>query len=576
MAAVALAVTLASACGGGGDEPQSVPRLRVSVFGWGPDDTGQVTFVEGMPAYEEATSVRVRITDPANNEVVAEEQGALADRAVKVPSIEFGEGLRLDLEVLNAFGEVVASGATPAFDFTPEQQGRSLRMMVMPTNEFAPAGSLVSNSETGERTFVQSRLDYRSEIVLNGGATNVWLGRVGHASVPTSDGKVLIVGGADVIPGSAPGTIPKFRKVYGDVQIFDPETGYFTDLSFNEEAQNLRPGGKDRLSDARAYHTVTPIGEDRFLVAGGYTKLAEQSRPVRTLELINLNAPAGERVTPVVDSTGTPLQVNAPRGFHQSVFLEDSGQLVMIGGVGESSEDIRTDIEVVDLAGLRVIEQRYEMNTARTDHAAVGLGDGTIWILGGRNADGALASTEVLSLTSSGVAVEPGPEMGEPRFKMGAARIEAQGGTRVVVVGGFTSLDGDVTGSYEIGVKGFDSFISGPNWALEAPRGGHSLVVLPQTQDVLVLGGQDAARQTITTTERLLFNGLTATPPYDLLSGGIGSFVVPRYGATFTVMSNGQVLVFGGVGEVNDNLIALDSAEIYNPRDPVGQKVLEQ
>lgn len=566
-AMVALCAASAVGCGGDDPTPAVVPKLRVSINGWGPNGDGQVSFVEGLPAYEDATVVVAKITDPERNVVLEEESGSLSERAIKIPEIDFAQGLRLDLEVKDLLGDVVATGSTPLFTFDEDTKAQSLRMFVSPVNEFIPAGSLLLDSSSGERVFEQSRLDYRA--VRAGGSVN-WLGRVGHVAVPTSDGKVLVVGGADIIPGTAPGNIPNFRSVYSDVQVFDPETGYFTDLSYDEELQKMRPDGADQLGDARAYHTVTPIGDDRFIVAGGYTTLAEITRPVRTLELINLRAEPGKRITPLADSTGTPIQVSAPRGFHQAVFLEDTLQILMIGGIGDSSEDIRDDIEIIDLQNQRVLPDRFSLQTARTDHVAIGLGDGNVWVLGGRNGEGALASTELIKFTTTGLATESGPKMKEARFKFGAVRIEENRGTRVLVGGGFTSLEGDVSSTYEIGVQGLDDFVSGGAWEFGTPRGGLSMVALPQTGDVLVMGGQDAERGTISVAERLVFNGLTASPPFVLASGDQGQFVAPRYGASFTQMNNGQILVFGGVGEFNSDIVPLDNAEIYNPDDPVG------
>ena len=567
-AIAALAMSVVAGCG---PEPQqSDPkRLRVSLFGWGPGDDGADTFVSGMPAYQDAAVVSVRVTEPGAGRILEEVNGEISERSVRIPDVPFGTGLRLEMDILNGAGEVLASGATPQFDFDETQSSRELRMMVMPLNSFAPAGSVVTGQDN-QQAFIQSRMDYRSAFELSGGATDIWLGRVGHAAVPTSDGKVLVVGGANVTPGTAPGAIPKFDNVYSDLQIFDPRTGYFTDLSYDEASDQVRPDGADRLVDARAFHTVTPIGNDRFIVSGGYNTLVDVTRPVRSLELIDLNAEPGQRVQPVTDSTGVnPLQTLAPRGFHESVYLEDSGLLLMIGGIGEGSEDIMGDIEVIDIANQRVLDQRFPLNTARTDHQAVPLADGSIWIIGGRNNDAVLGSTEIVTPNGGGFDITPGPALKQARYAFSAAKISQGDGTRVVVLGGFTSLDGEPTATYEVGVKGLESFVSGPTWAFGMARGGLQALVLPQTQDILLFGGRDASNNTIGSVERLQFLGLDEPNPYQLLAADIGSFVVDRRDATFSLMTSGQVLVVGGEGKVRDVFVALDSAELYNPRDPI-------
>ena len=569
-AIAALAMGVLAGCGED-PQPSDPKRLRVSLFGWGPGDDGTDTFVSGMPAYQNAAVVKVRVTDPAAGQVIDEASGEIAERSVRIPEVPFGAGLRLEMDILNGAGEVLASGATPQFDFDETQSSRELRMMVMPLNSFAPAGSVVTGQDN-QQTFIQSRMDYRSAFELSGGSTEIWLGRVGHAAVPTSDGKVLVVGGANVTPGTAPGAIPKFDNVYSDLQIFDPRTGYFTDLSYDETNKQVRADGADRLVDARAFHTVTPIGNDRFIVAGGYNTLVDVTRPVRSLELIDLNAEPGRRVQPVTDSTGVnPLQTLAPRGFHEAVYLDDSGLLLMIGGIGEGSEDIMGDIEVIDIANQRVLDQRFPLNTARTDHQAVPLADGSVWIIGGRNNEAVLNSTEIVTPDGAGFDITPGPTLKQGRYAFSAAKISQGDGTRVVVLGGFTSLEGEPTATYEVGVKGLPSFVSGPTWAFGKARGGLQAMVLPQTQDILLFGGRDASNNTIGQVERLQFLGLDEPNPYQLLAVDIGSFVVNRRDATFSLMTSGQVLVVGGEGKVRDVFVALDSAELYNPRDPIAQ-----
>lgn len=554
------------------DDPAPTNTMKISVFGWGPDATGMVSFQQGLPLYEGAAYVRFSLTKPNEQVILQRDIAPLSAGNIALPEIPYGEGLRLEVEVLDLAEAVLATGATPLFDYSPDDKSRALRIMIMPVNRFAPSGSIEINANN-ERVFVQSRYDYRAVVQES---ERPWLGRVGHVALPTSDGKVLIVGGADVIPGAAPGTIPKFRTVHRDVQLFDPETGYFTDLSYEELGGQPLPPGKDRLEEARAFHTVTPIGEDKFVVIGGYTERGGQSRPVRTIEMIDLNKPAGQRVSVLNDLAGSPLELSSPRGFHTAVYRAASQQIVLVGGLGQDSNTILSSVDAVNLQALTVQAGLAELSTARTEHTMLLLDDGSIWVLGGRNTEGVLASTELLEFGELSVNVAPGPTMNEPRFAFGTAVIRDLGGTRVIVVGGFTSLEGDVTGSYEIGVKGREVFDSSANWVLAKPRGGHNVVLLPNSGDLLILGGQDKARETIGTTERLLYKGLTSSPPYQVVSEGLGAFQSVRVGASVSQMTNGQLLITGGVGKIDDTLIALDNAELYNPDDPVAGGVFFQ
>lgn len=551
------------------------PRLRVSVFGWGPPDVGMPNgFVQGMPVYEGATAVRVAVTDPARNRVVGSEIAPLAGRKLALPDMDFGVGLRLELEVLNDNSEVLASGATPQFTIGGDSSSRAMRMLVTPVNAFAPVGSLVVNS-AGVREFQASRLDYRAECIRNNGCQGAWLGRVGHAVAPTSDGKVLIVGGAEEIPGSALGAIPNIRRLHSDVQIFDPETGYFTDLSFDDATQQPRPEMQDRLQDPRGWATLTPLGGDRFLLVGGYTKVGEESLPVDLVELIDLKAPAGERVRFLMASSGEFVKLQTARGFHQAVYRPESNQVVVMGGVGANAAQSLDSIEIIDLGTNKVIARPdVKMSVARTGHAALRLDDGRVWVIGGRDGATVHATSELLTFDSVAITSRPGPQLKEGRFDFGATPVGVS--DRVLVVGGYTSLEGAVTGSYELGIAGrpeFASFVVN-SAKLGTPRGGLNLVRLPQSGDVVVFGGRDASGQTVASAERLQFLGLDMSPPYEVISNNLGLMHVKRYGAQAALMTNGRILIVGGLGldTTQQVTVSLDNAELYNPRDPVGAR----
>jgi hypothetical protein len=567
-----MALCAAALLGCGPGEAES-GRLRVDVYGWGPDIDGQDTFLQGMPLYDDAINVRVLLTQPGSGEVLELETAPIANRSVALPELQYGEGLRLDMEIVNSRGEIVASGATPTFDFVAGEETKALRLMVSPTNAYSPSGSLVLVG--GERVVEQSRLDYRTT------GRDTWLGRVGHAAVPTSTGKVLVVGGADVVPGGAPGSLPNFRSVYNDVQIYDPETGYFSDLAFDESSQTTFPDGANRLEDARAYHTVTPLGGDRFLVVGGVNTLGDRTLPVTTVELIDLNAPSGAQVRPLEASDGSRAVLNVGRGWHTAHYYPETDQVAVIGGLGEPTvgapiEPLGT-MELINVGRARVVGETYALGTARTDHDSTMLSDGTIWVMGGRDTSGALASTEFVTLSQTGLGAAPSADMNVARFGFASTLVTDGSGSRVLVVGGYTSSD-EATGSYEIGAinpaTGAGVFVDAPPWTLARARGGHEIVELPQTGDVMVLGGTTGIGDKVSVAERMSFQGLAEAVPYNVLSSGVGQARVPRRGSTATLMTNGQVLVFGGIGETTSGgmtfEIGLDNAEIYNPRDPVG------
>lgn len=572
-AGVALAMSLAlglSACGGGDNEANN-PTLTISLFGWGPDATGQETFIPGMPFYETATEVRLTAVVPGEGRVLGTKSARLLDGRVALPAISYGAGRRVDVGVYDGNGQLIASGATPVFDLVEGGPSLNLRVMVAPINRFSPVGSLVSDRTTGERRYVQSRLDYRAFA----GDSAVWLGRVGHAALPTSDGKVLIVGGADVTPGSAPGSIPQFRRVHQDVQIFDPETGYFTDLAYDDATGLPRQNGADALGDPRAFHTVTPLGDDKFLVVGGYTKVAETTRAVSTIELIDLKAAPGRRVVALTDLNGLPLTLNKPRGFHNAQYLASVQKVLILGGIGNASTDIHDTVELIDVAQPTmpsVLGQTFTMSTPRTDACAVTLGDGSVWIAGGRNNDGVVGTSERLVLSDSGVTSVPEAALTTPRYEMGCVLLDEPQRNKILLVGGFTSLDGTATGNFELGIQGRAQFISSAAqaWSLARGRGAPRLVLLPQSNDVLVFGGRGTDGQTVASAERLTWLGLDGAQPFQASGQDMGSFRVSRYRPSITRMTSGQILVFGGEGVVESTLVALDNAELYNPFDPVG------
>ncbi len=530
--------------GCGGDDSS---KLSVNLYGWHDDGTPDGAFVQGLPDYPGAELMRVRVTRPSTREVLTEQTVPLSDRRIAMDSIPLGQDLRMDFEVRSATG-TIAGGSTPLFSFGSTSRYRAFRAMISPVNEFAPVGSMVRVTGTGEDRLVPSRLD-RRELAAD------WIGRVGHTATPTEDGQVLIVGGGLVNAAPLPGSQPPLTEVFDDIQLFDPATGYFTELAGDDAARQTGTVGADRLQTGRAYHSVTPLGGDRFLVVGGFRVAGGTSVATGTIELIDLNAAPGTRVQVLVDSSGSAMSLNSSRAMHSATRLE-SGAVIVAGGRGGSSGQVLNSFEIIQTHPQNAHATQFPMSTARVGHAAVLLEDGeSVWVLGGSN-DDVLQSTEVLSSQGSATA----SDLDRPRLEPAVYLLGASGSFNALVVGGMTGVSGGATGTYAFGRP--DSGFTSTGQLSEA-RGGATLVELPQSRRLLILGGLDSNGDFVRSAEVLTFQGLQAAMGLD---GPFGTTRYERAGFAAALTDTGRVLLVGGKapGEA-----ARDDAEFYNPRDPV-------
>jgi hypothetical protein len=565
LARLAALVTVILLWGGCGDSQADPPVLNVDVFGWGPTGFGTDGFVSGLPAYDLGETVRVSVTQPLDFRVLASQVQSLSDPGTEIPDVPFGDRLRLDLEIFDTLGNTIASGATPIFDFGSDLERKAYRLQVAASNSFVPVGSVVVDRDSGARKFTQTRLDYR-------GSSASWLGRTGHTAAVLQDGRVLIVGGADVEPGGDLASLPSFRSVYSDIQIFEPATGYFTDVAFDEKTNSLSPNGSDRLFEPRAFHTMTHIGDDRFVVVGGFADRQGTTRPVNTIEVIDLSAARGYRVQRMVNALGESQVLSKARGWHTASFRSVDNAIVIAGGVGpQGATDVLDTVELLQLNVNMVDPQVRNMTMPRARHSAATMADGqTVWIVGGHDASAVTATTELLTLDPTGVTEADGTagELETPRFGTSAIRLSQLNGRFLLVTGGYTDFDGGVSDKFGVSYLGRGEFQSNESWKLGRARGGLHTLELPQSGDVVVFGGRDAMGTTVETAERLVFQGFTEENPF-LVQSAAGTFYQARYGATATFLSSGRILVIGGEGTLEGNPAALDNAEIYNAEDPI-------
>ncbi len=542
-AVTAAALILSTSLVACGDDRANV---SVDIFGWVDDGSEAGRFVEGLPDFPGAQEMRVRVTEPATGQVIEEQTVPIADRGASLAELQGGDGLRMDFEVHGVNG-AVASGATPVFDFDGDSSThRGFRVMISAVDAFAPVGSVLRIS--GQDTLVQSTFDGRQ---LDSSA----LGRVGHTAYPTSSGEILVVGGARVSGAYETAKHPSITEVFSDIQLFDPASGYFTELAGKRDALDAGVAGQDRLEEGRAFHTVTPLGGDRFLVVGGYRQVGEAFRATRSVELIDLNASPGSRVRSV-----PTLELDTGRAMHTATRRED-GTVVVAGGIGNSSSEVRNTVEILD-PSQNTSQGGITMSDARVGHTAVLLHDGaTVWLIGGHDGSSVLGSTD----TVSGTTAQPGPALNRERYGASAVPLGPNNNNMVAIIGGFTSLSTGATGNFELGNPlGGSTLLTGSSWSIGQARGDAYAYRLPQSGDIMVVGGYDPSRNIVTQAERLTVNRDSIPPLGSVPSQG--EMYQARGGFAAAPVSNGRIILVGGD---DGGAPEYNNAEYFNPYDPV-------
>lgn len=561
----------AAGVGCGGDGSDEAPTVNVELFGWAPSGQsgGSGGFVRNLNVYPNAQIMSIKLTQPREQRILSQDTFPITDSSAQLPELSFGENLRLDFDLVkqdpSGRGVRIASGATPIFSSEPGGSGIDYRVMVVPTRDFAPVGArFTTNAQTGAWEYQPVEFDNRTD-------PNTYFGRTGHRAAPLSNGNVITVGGTPREPNETP-MGPSLKGVHGDVQVFDPASGYISDLAFSEQSQQVRPNGAGALTVPRAYHTLTPIGDDRYLVVGGLTIQGEETTPTNSIELIDMSAAEGARVSQLIGANGNPLTLNQARSMHTATYRPEDDTVVVVGGVAGDGKATGT-IEVVDIAN-RQVRQAGEMPTARANHEAILMNTDAgevIWVLGGwSDLEGVLPTTTLLEPQGTTYRTPNGPLMSRGRYDMAATKISAGGGKIVVVCGGFTSRSDDAqygapTDHCELGRPDFE--FTSP-WSMTTARGGADLMELGQSDDLVIIGGRDANGDTVSEVSKMVFEGQSANPPYRM-KGGMGTMWKARYNATVNRLDNGMILLTGGVGPVNNTVAGLKTLEYYNPEDIV-------
>ncbi|HJL17717.1 MAG TPA: kelch repeat-containing protein [Sandaracinaceae bacterium LLY-WYZ-13_1] len=241
------------------------------------------------------------------------------------------------------------------------------------------------------------------------------------------DGAVLITGGRRRIDGE-----PRMEERTLRV---DPDAGTV------DEAAPMQAG--------RAYHRATRLADGRVLVTGGMVANPsvepDENGNVRVGDY-NLHArgtAACEIYDPRTGAWSSASAMHEPRYHHTATRLPD-GRVLVVGGVPARPHrgPRSSTAELYDPSTDRWT--RVELGTGRTEHAAVALDDGTVWLIGGRAAAD-YASEHALAF-----------HLGDDCFAVAPASLEARfltplaDGTVLAIDRGGSIFRGDAAGRWTL------------------------------------------------------------------------------------------------------------------------------
>ncbi|MDX2014476.1 MAG: kelch repeat-containing protein [Myxococcaceae bacterium] len=449
-----------------------------------------------------------------------------------------------------------------AYDGDPASGGRVVsigRTLPFTVPDVVP--DMMSEAELTKRVFLRQVNTWAAAVSATDPTScqPMRVARAGHTATLLKNGKVFIAGGFNYPPGN-----PN-RVALSDAEVFDPSTGTFSkvqDLSFRTSQQVVKV--------TKAFHTANLLKNGQVVVWGGEN--------YQLLQGVNVVSPRSEIIfyDPDQDAYGaTQRQTPAPipRSQHRAV-VDQNGKLLVIGGLRFNTTgsgprlvpvsevewfdpDVQPQVPQV-IAGLSA--QRVEASVAPVKQGEF------IAVAGGT--DGTMLRADVQFFKWNGRAFEQQVQSNPPRLgdpgRRAAAAVPFREGNDMLVLGGYSDASGvRPVASSEIVQAGVATVARGADIGT---RGDVCAVTL-NDGSVLAIGGRtaDMAGMMVRSDASTVIVRPDGRGGTNALAGP--GLMRARYLHTCTLLSDGSVLVTGGLDETaaNPNGDVLADAWIFTP-----------
>lgn len=359
-----------------------------------------------------------------------------------------------------------------------------------------------------------------------------------HAAARLRDGRVLLAGG---YRPTADGAL----EWWTFLEMYEPTKGSYT------KGPSLR--------GARRGMTATLLDMGKVLLAGGEHPKEDEDK-IETSK-------ASQLFDPATDSLEDPVAMLEARAYHTATPLGD-GRVLIAGGstrVGGDRSFVGST-EIYDPSS-GVFTPGPTLLQPRANHAAVRVGKATVALIGGSGPGGPLNHVEFVDLDSN--LVTDGEPLRVARSHLSAALVPGSPGYIAVLGGFSNAAADPTQGNglalveliwVETSTGVTKGRLGSCTTTLNQARGAAMLA--PLDDGLLIAGGVSESGQILASAEIFRVENIFAC---ELTSvNTLGALGTARAGATVTPLLGGDLLFSGGFGhDKNGQVVAVDRGEIY-------------